>query len=292
MLAAASAAAPAQPLRGEVQTLSTGHRFTEGPAVGPAGGIYFTDIPAGRILRYDLATGRTEVRVEDSGGANGLYFHRGRLYACEGGRRRVGVYAALDPPGNPRSDAWAETVGGVPFNRPNDLAVDAHGGVYFTDPDFGVRPGPKPPVQGVYYRPAAPGPPEVFCLIDDLERPNGVALSPDGRRLYVQDFGAGRIIVYDVTGPGRLANRRVFADVNDLDAGGGPDGLCVDARGRVYTALYRTGAVVVHDGRGQRLQVVPTSPKTSNCVLDADGAWLYVTADRSLKRIRVSGDPE
>ncbi|MEE9403383.1 MAG: SMP-30/gluconolactonase/LRE family protein [Algisphaera sp.] len=278
------------PLDNQVETVADGYAFTEGPAVGPDGKVYFTDITPSRIMQFDPATGETLVFREDSGGANGLFFYNNHLYACEGDRRRVGVYKPLhkangDAFGHtPASSSVAAEILGAPFNKPNDLTVDAKGGVYFTDPDFGNRKGPKPPVEGVYYvTPEG----QVTCVVDNLARPNGVALTHDGTRIYIQDVGANLIQTYDVVAPGQLENPQVFADVAKLN-GGIPDGLCIGPQGNVYTALYTGGAIVVHDENGQQLQMVGTGPATTNCVLGPDGKYLYVTADKSLKRIRLA----
>ena len=300
--ASAEPAAPAPlALQDAVEVVAEGFKFTEGPAVGPDGAVYFTDIPAQRIMRFDPATGETATFRENSGGANGLFFGKRKrdLYVCEGGRQRVAVFTAWDAADLPRrpsaayameSESLVGDVDGVPFNNPNDLTVDTAGGVYFTDPDYGNRPGPKPPFEGVYYR-AAGG--TLTCLVDDYVRPNGIALHPDGTLLYVHDNGTDRIEVWDVTGPGKVENRRLFADVSDLRKGGkgdkagktGLDGLCVDELGRVYSALFQARAVVVHNEAGDRLQVVSTGPQTTNCVIGPVGEYLYVTADKSLKRI-------
>ena len=286
------AAPPAPPLHDTPETLAEGYRFTEGPALAPDGSIYFSDIPAKRIVRYDPATGQTTHFTDDSGGANGLMFCGDDLYACEGGRRRVAVYrdAGATPVAGGDSEPVAATTGGVPFNKPNDVALDAAGGVYFTDPNFGDADGPRPPVQGVYYLPADAASPDdtAVCLIGDLPRPNGVGLNVAGDTLYVQDVGVNRIYAYDVLAPGKLGPQRVFADVSDLEGGGGPDGLAVDTRGNVYSALFRAGAIVVHSADGQRLQVVKTGPKTANCVLSAGEQWLYVTAGTAFKRIKLA----
>ncbi len=154
--------------KGEVARVHTGFAFTEGPAADAKGNLYFSDVRANRVHKLD-ADGKLSTFLEDSGGCNGLMFDKGgRLIACQGVEKRI---VAIDVASKAITPI-AEQFDGKSFDRPNDLAVDRQGGVYFTDPN----------VKSVYY--VADGG-KVTRLIDDLPRPNGVRLSPDGRTLYV-----------------------------------------------------------------------------------------------------------
>src|SRR6478752_7357925 len=149
--------------------------FTEGPAYGPDGRVYFSDI-GNRILAYDHRTGRTAVYREPSGRANGLDFDpQGRLVAAEGanagGRRRVTITEA-DGSVRVLADRWQ----GKRFNSPNDLTIDPKGRVYFTDPRY-VGDEPREIATESVYRVDPDG--AVTQLITDVQKPNGIALAPD-----------------------------------------------------------------------------------------------------------------
>lgn len=262
-----------------VEQVATGYRFTEGPAEGPDGAIYFTDIPNKRIIRFDLVSGQAEPFREDSGRANGLMFDAtGRLLACEGaaegGNRRL---SRTEPDGTitTLADHWQ----GQPLNSPNDLDVDQHGGVYFTDPRYGNRDDMVLDVEAVYYL-APDG--TLSRVIDDLQRPNGLILSPDEKTLYVADNAGQKLIAYDINQPGKPTNPRRFSDMGEGN-GGGCDGMTVDAQGRVY-ATGNEG-VYIFAPTGEQVALVKTPERPSNCTLARDGKTLYVTARTSLYRV-------
>ena len=262
----------------QVQQVATGYRFTEGPAVGPDGAVYFTDIPAKRILRYDPSTGVSAVFREDSGRANGLMFDpQGRLLACEGaaegGARRV---SRTEPDGT--IVTLAESWQGTRLNSPNDLDIDAHGGIYFTDPRYGSRADMQMEVEAVYYL-TPEG--ELTRVIHDLVRPNGLILSPDGSTLYVADNGAKKLFAYEVNLPGQPTNPKPFSAMGP-DLGGGCDGMSIDALGRVYA----TGdeGVYIFNPDGTQADLIETPERPSNCTLAPDGRTLYITARTSLYR--------
>ena len=268
---------PLLPERAKVEQVATGYRFTEGPAADADGNVWFTDIPNQRILKVTLDSGKVQVVTEESGRANGLMFHEGKLYVCEGGRRRV-----VRADGDAR-DSLAERWEGKRLNSPNDLDIDAKGGVYFTDPRYGQRDDMELAVEAVYYiTPKG----KLVRVVDTLKRPNGLVLSGDGKTLYVADNAARKIVAYDVKDDGTLAGERDFASM-DRRVRGGPDGMTVDERGNVYAAGQ--GAVWVWDKNGLFITRIDVPENPSNCAFGGkDRKTLYITARTSLYRIRLN----
>jgi gluconolactonase len=255
--------------------------FTEGPAWHPDGFLLFSDIPNERILRVGVDGGTAEW-LKPSGGANGLMIDRqGNVYACQGELRRIALLRTAGEGTGELVKPLAETFDGQPFNKPNDLALDGAGGLYFTDPNYrGQSDPPTRPVPGVYYI-AAGG--EVTRVIDDLPRPNGILVSPDGKQLYVANIELRQIMAYDIQGPGRLGPGRVlFTGDADLD-GRGPDGMALDSSGRLYTT-YKS--IVVLMAGGELLGRIPVDEKPANCAFGGgDGQTLYITARTSLYKV-------
>lgn len=279
LFVAVHAAAQISPDGPNVEQVATGYRFTEGPAEAPDGAIYFTDTPNNQIHRFDPSTGESATFREDAGRANGLMFDaQGRLVACEGaapgGRRRV---SRTEPDGSltTLADMWE----GKPLNSPNDMDIDATGGIYFTDPRYGNRDDMELGVEAVYYL-APDG--TLTRVIDDLVRPNGLILSADEKTLYVADNGARKLVAYDVSTPGKPENPRPFSPMGP-GHGGGCDGMSIDAQGRVYA----TGdeGVYIFNPVGTQAALIPTPERPANCTLARDGKTLYITARTSLYRV-------
>lgn len=262
---------------GDPERVATGFEFTEGPVWHPDGYLLFSDIPANRTYRRD-PDGTVSVWREPSGNANGLTLDRqGRVLACEHGNRRVSRVEA-----GGEAVALAERYEGQRLNSPNDLVVARDGAIYFTDPPYGIRPEEREqPCNGVYrLRPDG----ALDLLADDFDRPNGLAFSPDGSVLYVDDSGRRHVRAFDVRPDGTLANSRVLADM-DHPQPGSPDGMKVDTEGH----LYVTGAtgVWVFEPDGAPLGVIVTPERPANCAWgDADRRTLYITARTSLYRVR------
>jgi len=274
----------AQPIAADakLEPLTPRYAYTEGPTIAPDGSVYFTDGgPDHRILRYDPATSEvTTVRDRDtSGGANGLAFHEGRLYVCEDRiHRRV---TTTDDDG--QIVVLADQYQGKRFNGPNDLAIDSSGGVYFTDPVYTHANSVEQDVEAVYY--IAPNG-EVSRVIDTLVKPNGIVLSPDGSRLYVADNGAQSVHAFPVLGPGVLGEDQLFAAIDFPQRWMGPDGMAVDAAGRVYVGPR--GSLKGFDPGGTLLAAPGNGGKTSQCVVSPDQKTLYVTANNQLNRLPLS----
>lgn len=258
--------------------------FTEGPAHGPGGRIWFSDI-GNRIMVFDPATNKTSVYREPGGRANGLVFDsRGRLIACEGansgGNRRV---TATEPDGTVHvlADRWQ----GKRFNSPNDLTIDDRGRVYFTDPRY-VGNEPREIDTESVYRIDPDG--TVTQIIADVQKPNGIGLSPDGKTLYLADSNPGgnqHLLAYPLRPDGTVGPKRLL---HDFGRGRGTDGLCLDERGNLYCAAGsgREGGIYIFSPEGKQLGFIPVPETPTNCTFGGqDRKLLYITAGKSLYRI-------
>ncbi len=283
--------APPTPDTFEIETLTDGYAFTEGPALAPDGSIYFSDIPRRSIHRFDPATGETALITDNSGGSNGLMFTPdGNLFVCEDRDQRISLRKPSGPDDGLPPLSVAAVVRGA-FNGPNDVAISKAGHVaYFTDPDYGNR-NSADGVEGVYLvdlriaTRSIPAQHPHTRIIDDLQRPNGIGLSPDDRTLYVADNAARKLFAYPLDEDGqRDGDGQLFHDLADL---GGPDGMTVDAHGRLFVAIYDQGILILSPDGEERLGFIPTGAQTTNCTFGADGITLYVTADHALKRVVV-----
>lgn len=257
-------------------------QFTEGPTSSPEGVLLFSDIPASHIMEL-LPDGSTRVFLEGSERANGLQFDAaGRLFVCQGGGRRV---VRIDGP-RKAITVLADAYEGKKLNSPNDLALDARGGLYFTDPSYDRRAQLEQPVMGVYYI-SSDG--KVSRVIDSLERPNGILVSPDGKALLVANPDRREVHRFPIEGPGQLGPGKVIFTGDEALDGGGPDGMAHDARGNVY-ATYK--GIVVLAPNGELLGRIPVPEQPANCTFGGkDRKTLYITARRSLYAIdmRVEG---
>jgi gluconolactonase len=263
------------------ERIATGFRFTEGPIwTAEKKRLLFSDIPANRI--YELsADGRVMTFREQSGNSNGLTRDKkGRLIACEHGNRRV-TRTEADGSGT----VLAETFRAKRLNSPNDVVVKSDGAIYFTDPSYGIKPEEQEqPVQGVY-RLSADGS-QLTLVADDFARPNGLAFSPDEKKLYIDDSHRRHIRVCEVRDDGSLSGSSLFHDM-DARLPGAPDGMKVDVEGRIYCT--GPGGVWVFDPAGNHLGTIVAPEKPSNCAWgDDDWRSLYITAVSSVYRIRLN----
>lgn len=288
------------PLDAVVELLDTGFVWSEGPVWIEEGGyLLFSDVPENKIYRWQEG-GRSEVYLHPAGytgpdstgheGSNGLLLDEaGRLVICQHGDRRVArMQAPLGRP-EPRFETLADNFQGKRFNSPNDACFDANGNLYFTDPPYGLPgqdddPAKELPFNGVY-RLDTDG--KIHLLIDSLTRPNGIALSPDGKTLYVANSDPAHAVwmAYDVVGDS-LANGRVFYDATGAvgpEFNGLPDGLKVTPQGIIFAT--GPGAVYVFDPAGTLLGRIVTGRANSNCAFGNDGRALYITSDDYLTRV-------
>ncbi|WP_026930396.1 SMP-30/gluconolactonase/LRE family protein [Glycomyces tenuis] len=218
---------------GYLECLFSGGRWTEGPVYVPSGRyLLFSDIPNDRMLRWDETDGSVSVFRSPAGYTNGHTLDRqGRLVSCEQGARRV-TRTELDGSVTVLADRWD----GKRFNSPNDAVVSADGAVWFTDPPYGITSDyeghrASPEIDGCHVYRIDPASGEVERVADDFGRPNGLAFSPDERRLYIADTARGHIRSFAVDGAA-LSGGEVFAE----SPGGNFDGLRTDVEGRVWAA--------------------------------------------------------
>lgn len=268
----------------EMQEVASGFQFTEGPVWLPEGALLFSDIPASIIYRLRPGEPPTPWR-SPSGHSNGLTLDRqGRLLACEHGNRRVSRTEA-----DGRVISLAERYAGKRLNSPNDIVARSDGIIYFTDPPYGISPEEREqPCNGVY-RLLPDGALEL--LVDDFDRPNGLAFSPDERVLYIDDSPRRHIRAFDVAPDGRLLNGRLWADMASPEAGS-PDGMKVDVEGNVYCT--GPGGLWVFRPDGERVGVIPGPQLPANVAFGGpDRRTLYLTARAAVYtlRARIAGVP-
>lgn len=283
-----------------IEILADGFTWTEGPVwVGDAkdGHLLFSDIPRNSIFRWKASEG-VSLFMSPSGytgvtyyglepGSNGLALDReGRLLLCEHGDRRVSV---LTPNGGKMT--LADNYQGKRLNSPNDVAVKSNGDLYFTDPPYGLPMREKDPRReldhfGVYRISKATR--ALTLLTTALERPNGIAFSPDEKILYVAQSDPKRAIwmAFDVKADGTLGTGRILLDVTEQVGvkPGLPDGMSVDAKGNLWAS--GPGGIFVISPDGKPLGRVTTNERTSNCCFGEDGTVLYMTVDSYLCRVK------
>jgi gluconolactonase len=255
----------------KLQTLSTEFDFTEGPAADAEGNVYFTDQPNDRIMKWSL-DGTLSTFLQPSGRANGLYFDReGRLLACADEHNQLW---AIAPDGS--HEVLVADFEGKLLNGPNDLWVRPDGGIYFTDPFYKRQYWSRGPMeqdgQCVYFR-SADGQ-KLLRVAADLQQPNGIIGTPDGKTLYVADIRAGKTYAYQIQPSGELTGRRLFCEM-------GSDGMTIDERGHIYL----TGqGVTIFSSEGEKLQTIPVPQRwTANvCFGGKDHRTLFITASKGL----------
>ncbi|MEX0739132.1 MAG: SMP-30/gluconolactonase/LRE family protein [Pseudohongiella sp.] len=257
----------------EAELLTDGFVFTEGPAADAEGNVYFSDIPTSTNYVWTNA-GELQTFRENSNGTNGLFFDRDwQLFAAEGGAGRI---TALNSDG--QAAVVVDEYESEPFNSPNDLWLDAEGGIYFTDPRYGDESNNPQPGYYVYY--LAPGADEAVAIITDLVKPNGIIGTRDGQTLYVADHLGNETYAYDITAPGQVDNKRLLAEQ-------GSDGLTLDEHGN----LYLTGGnnITVYSPAGELLDTLTFPLAPANMTFGgSDRDVLFVTARSSLFALQMN----
>jgi gluconolactonase len=285
----------------KIEKLAEGYEWAEGPVwFGRDGGyVLFSDVIKNTVHKWDAENGKASPFLSPSGytgstprggepGSNGLTRDsEGRLVLCQHGDRRVARLNA----DNKTFTTVVDNYQGKKFNSPNDLCYDRNGNLYFTDPPYGLEgknddPKKELDFNGVYLLRKGG---ELVLLTKECTFPNGIAFSPDQKKLYVAQSDPKQAVVwvFDVKQDGTVENRRVFFDAQHLVEGrkGLPDGLKVDNDGNVWTT--GPGGVLILSKDGKHLGTINTGEATANCGWGGrDGSDLYITADMYFCRVK------
>lgn len=292
-------------LAGQQVEIATSVAFTEGPAVDREGNVYFSEMVSLRIMKLS-AKGELSTFRERSNNANGLLIDpQGRLVACEGAEStRTGVPVKFKPQvtrtdlRTGKVEVLADQYQGKPFVAPNDVTIDGKGRLYFTDP-----------TAGAVYRFDGPGKLARILSTPDIQRPNGIQISPDDKTLYLIEAnnaqgGARMIRAYDLKEDGTAGNMRVHYN---FYPGRSADGMSIDTQGNLYASAgmnqlrgtaetldTKTGVYVISP-QGKLLKFIPIGEDfiTNNAFGGPDMKTLYVTAGKTLYKFRtdVAGLP-
>jgi gluconolactonase len=250
--------------------------FTEGPAMDKAGNVFFTDQPNNKIWKYDT-DGNLTVFMDSAGRSNGMYFDKnGNLLSCADEKNQIWSISKTK-----EVTVLLDAVSNKKLNGPNDLWVAPNGDIYFTDPYYQrpwwTRTAPEMEGQHVYRLPR--GKKEPVRVIDNLEQPNGIIGSPDGRHLYVADIKGKKTYRYAIQQDGSLGEATLFADM-------GSDGMTLDNRGNVY--LTGNG-VTVFNAAGQKIAHVPLPGWTANVSFYGKKKdQLFITAQQAVYTLQMN----
>ena len=295
------------PLNAKIEILAEGYDWSEGPVwISEGDFLLYSDVPTNKIYKWKEGAGAS-VYLDPSGytakekrpgesGSNGLALdEKGRLIICQHGDRRVARMASMPQAPKPVYETLASKYKGKRFNSPNDLAYNQKGELYFTDPPYGLVQKEKDPSREIDFQ-------GVFLLRNDgkvelvsreLERPNGIILSPDEKTLYVANSHGPRPIwmSYELKKNGLAKKGKVFFDSSEYrkkypSRKGGNDGMKVDRDGNIWAT--GPGGVLVFSPEGKHLGTILTGQRTANCAFGDDGSTLYITADMYLMRIKTS----
>jgi sugar lactone lactonase YvrE len=267
-----------------VTKIAGGYKHAEGPLWNKDGSLLFSDVTGNRMVRWNESSGTAETYRAPSGYANGnAYDRHGNLYTAQHDRRVTRTTRSG------QVETVADRFEGKRLNSPNDLVGRSDGSIYFTDPPFGLMGyGPEKGesetgFNGVY-RIAPDG--TLSVLSKDLAFPNGIAFSPDEKKLYVDDTKDGTIRVFDVLKDGSIKNGKLFANLRIPGTDAFADGLKVDAYGNVYAA--NLDGVWIFSPSGQLLGKIAVPEVVSNLAWGGrDHQTLFITADTGVYEIHL-----
>ena len=261
----------------QLQKLSGDFAFTEGPTCDKAGNVFFTDQPNDRIMKWS-ADGKLSVFMQPCGRANGMYFDAaGNLIACCDEKTALW---SISP--DKKTEVLVSDYQGKYLNGPNDVWISPTTGMlYITDPFYKRSWWDHTTMaldsEQVYLLSADH---KTFKrLTDDFRKPNGITGTPDGKKLFVSDIGAGRTYSYDIQPDGTITNKALFCKA-------GSDGMTIDEAGNIYISGH---GVTVFDKAGQQIDHIDVAENwTANlCFAGPDRQTLFITASKSLYSIRL-----
>ena len=286
------------PQNAVLEKVADGFAWVEGPVWNRAEGyLLFSDIPNNAVMKWTAQTG-VSVFLKPSGytgatpftgiepGSNGLTYDRdGRLVLCEHGDRRV---SRLEKNGT--KTTLADRYQGKRLNSPNDVVFKSNGDMYFTDPPFGLPKAFDDPERELefcgVYRLRKDG--TLTLLTKELGAPNGIAFSPDEKKLYLSDYKRAAWLAYDVKEDGTIPNGRTFFEATEFKKHrpGSPDGMKVDGRGNIFGG--GPGGIYVFSPEGKHLGTFDFGVPTGNCNWGEDGSTLFITSNTAIYRIRLN----
>jgi gluconolactonase len=266
-----------------IELIREGFEGTEGPLGIADGSLLFTETRANRITRIS-EDGQVSTYLEATNGANGLGLNAaGELVAVQTVDPKVGVLLPAD-----KARALAEKYEGLPFGRPNDLVVGLKAGIFFTDPGIAIKEGEPPRAKPGVFR-LLDG--KLERIIEGIERPNGVQLSPDERTLYVANTQGEHVLAFSIEANGKIGPRRNFAPLKGWTKGengfsSGADGLAIDREGRLYVAS--NAGIEIFSAKGEALGVIALPHRPQNLAFAGkDKKTLYVVGRGAAYRIRL-----
>ncbi|WP_153799959.1 SMP-30/gluconolactonase/LRE family protein [Foetidibacter luteolus] len=286
-----------------VEVLAGGFKWTEGPLyISDGNYLLFSDIPNNRICKwkegdsistYLQPSGNTMGAIKErEPGSNGLLLDaKGNLVLCQHGDRRIARMTAPISSPAPQFVTLADSYEGKRLNSPNDAVFHPNGDLYFTDPPYGLDKiledtAKQLSFQGVY-RLKPGGKPEL--LVKDLKFPNGIALSPDGKYLYIGSSDGDNPVWmrYELGPDGLVKNGQVFCDIAAYDGkgAGGADGLKVNKKGYLFASGPK-GLWIINPS-GKVIARIYTGQATSNCGFSPDEKQLFITCDDYLMRVKL-----
>lgn len=268
------------PAQAQWKVLWADGEFTEGPAVSPTGEVYFSDI-GNRMMKYNPAKQETVAVRDPSGRSNGLFFHGGQLFVCEGanteGQRRLTVTSAKG-----RTETLVDHYRGKKLNSPNDLFVAPSGNLFFTDPRYVGDEPVELDFHGVF-RVTPQG--TISIATKELTRPNGILINRDESRAWVAEHHPTKdkqLLSFKIDARGAFSEKKVLFDFGQQR---GIDGMCFGPDGNIYATAgdHEHSGIYVFSRDGKHLAFQPTPGAPTNCTfgMNDQSKRLYLTAATS-----------